>query len=113
MLKNHNFNKDNNLVFLVLFAGLEFFYAQSPHTMRGMIIGLFFFMWGIATVFANLIGVVFSKIMSVSILTCDIWYHMLLVVLAILSFILYVFVSVWYKNRLRGDIEPDLYYRRK
>lgn len=92
-------------------AGLEFFYAQSPHTMRGMMIGLFFFMWGIATVIANLIGVMFSNI-RVSVLTCDIWYHMLLVVFAILSFVVFVLVSLWYKNRLRGDIEPDRYYRR-
>ncbi len=75
-------------------------------------IGLFFFMQGISTVLANLVGVVFSNI-RVTALTCDIWYYMLLVVLAIISFIVFVCVSLWYKNRLRGDIEPDRYYRRK
>ncbi len=78
--------------------------------MRGMMIGLFFFTWGIATVIANLIIVVFSNIHIVA-LTCDIWYYILLVILSVLFFVLFILVSVWYKNRRRGDIEPDLYYR--
>lgn len=90
-------------------AGLEFFYAQSPHTMRGMMVGLFFFTWGIATLIANTMVFAFSKHTQVA-LNCGIWYFLCLVILAIITFALFVVASCWYKNRKRGDIEPDLYY---
>jgi len=76
-----------------------------------MMIGLFFLTWGIATLISNFI-VIFFSFVELSSLPCGIWYYILLVLCAVTTSITFVIASVWYKNRNRGDIKPDLYYRR-
>lgn len=90
-------------------AGLEFFYAQSPHKMRGMMIGFFFFAWGVATAMAQVFIVAFDKPSSV--LTCDFWYYLLYLCLAIFGCAAYAVLARCYRNRQRGEQESDRYYR--
>ena len=108
----------NSLIYIYIYifsfyVGLEFFYAQSPHKMRGMMIGLFFFVWGVASALAETLILMFSKIPHIGPpLTCDFWYYFMYVVYAVLAFVVYVVLACWYKNRQRGETDSDIFYRK-
>lgn len=91
--------------------GIEFFYAQSPHTMRGMMVGLFFFAWGVASTLTELTIFMFRELSLGPLLSCDIWYYLILLMVGLVGFILYVVVARRYKNRQRGEIKPERFYR--
>ena len=95
-------------------SGLEFFYAQSPHTMRGMMIGMYFFEWGLASSLANLIFLGFSSISQTKgpPVTCQMWYYLLLLIIVVAYFVIYIFVARWYQNRKRvTEQEEEVFYR--
>lgn len=92
-------------------AGLEFFYAQSPHKMRGMMVGLFFFTWGAAEGLTQVFITAFSYRRPSSPLTCDFWYYLLYLCIAILGCVAYAVLVRRYTNRQRGEQESDLFYR--
>ena len=93
-------------------TGLEFLYAQSPHKMRGMMIGLFFLAWGVATGTAQALIKIFSYTNKpASLLTCDFWYYLSYQCLAVLGFVAYAVLLRNYKNRQRGEQDSDLFYR--
>lgn len=104
----------------VLFPGLEFFYAQSPHNMRGMMIGLFFFTQGLFGTVATLILFIFSNGDAVKPLnvqdsreSCGFWYYSVFLVVVVLAVSLFCVVGRRYKNRHRGELEETMpFYRR-
>lgn len=94
-------------------AGLEFFYAQSPHTIRGLMIGLVYFSWGFSGTMANVIIGAFSLRKASSPLKCEFWYYFILLLIAIVSFLMYIFVARWYKNRKRPEEnEDEIFYNK-
>ena len=104
---------------LFLTAALEFVYAQSPHNMRAMMVGLFFWVDGISSTVAALVLFAFSYgpkqtyklYFQMSHQSCGFWYYCVLFVLGIVTFILYVFLAKCYRNRTRGDLDTERYYR--
>lgn len=89
-------------------TGYEFFYTQSPHRMRGMMIGLLFFSEG-------LIGGLLSAFQTAFITNdsnttrepCRIWYYLIILVINIIAFVAYVWVASKYKRRMRAGIEDS------
>ena len=94
-----------------MFLGLEFFYAQSPHKMRGMMVGLFFFMWGMSSAVARTMMILFSQLGTVRAMTCDFWYYLLYLLFALFGFLCYTLLARRYKNRQRGEHDSDVFYR--
>ena len=99
-------------------SALEFVYAQSPHSMRGMMVGLLFWIKGIFSTLSSLILFIFSNprwiqnlSMKTSTQSCGFWYYLIFFVLGLVTFVLYVVVSRRYQNRTRGDLEHHPYYR--
>jgi len=90
-------------------SGLEFVYAQTPYSMRGTMIGMFFFMEGLFSTLAVILLFIFSvEDISPQLSTsqsCAFWFYLILLGVAIVSFVFYVCVASWYKNRERGDTE--------
>ncbi len=44
--------------------------------------------------------------------SCGFWYYLIFLVVAIVTFAVYVAVSMWYKNRQRGELEEsEPFYR--
>jgi ABC-type amino acid transport system permease subunit len=91
-------------------------YAQSPHSMRGMMIGLFFWVDGIFSTLSAIVLFGFSindqnYSASGTHLSCGFWYYLVFVVVGIATFIPYVVFSRKYQNRTRGDVDSERYYR--
>lgn len=77
-------------------------------------IGIYFFVWGLSSALSSLILLAFSKISKSSPpgVTCQMWYYLLLLVVAVGYFVLYIFVARWYQNRKRlTEQEEEVFYR--
>ena len=48
------------MVFLFLSSALEFIYAQSPESMKGLLTGLFFFLFGIISIPSSVVFYAYS-----------------------------------------------------
>ena len=98
---------------------LEFVYAQSPHSMRAMMVGLFYLVDGISSTLAAL--VVFGFITAENSnqytrdtkMSCGFWYYSVFLVLGIVTLALYLLMATRYRNRTRGDLDMynGPYYR--
>ena len=89
---------------------LEFICAQSPHTMRGLLVGLFYLIYGIFNGVAALIILLFAKTFESYKLThhplsCGSWFYFTTAVIALVGVVIYFFISRWYKKRQRGGQE--------
>ncbi len=79
--------------------------------MRGMMIGFFFFMWGVASVITESIITIFQMRDLSGVLTCEFWYYFILLLISGVGLAVFLRVYVRYKNRERGEIIPVKYYR--
>ncbi len=104
-------------------AVYEFICAQSPYSMRGLVIGVFFFIYGLFNALVGLIIVIFAltfKSEASLLLSCGSSYSLSVLTLGILGFFFYVFIARWYKKRQRGgqyNVNPqavvEVYYEQK
>ena len=91
---------------IIIYLGLEFIYAQSPDSMKGLLTGLFYFVFG---VFAAVGITIFFKLNSSVV-------HLFYTILSVsmVGFLLYVLGAVLYRNRERptnDESEEDLLRR--
>ena len=89
----------------------EFIYAQSPHSMKGLMIGTFFALRGIFQLVGALIFM-FPFIgwnLSSPFPSCGFVYFLVNIVVALLGIVVYIWVARKYQNRQRD--EPDNVYR--
>ena len=91
---------------LVFIAVLEFLCAQSPYNMRGLIIGIFYFLYGIFSALVSLVMLIFAgafiRTSSSVVLSCGSSYTLGVVSIGIFGFVLYIFTAKRYKKRQRG-----------
>lgn len=89
----------------------EFVCAQSPYSMRGLLIGLVYFVTdGIFGAISALFLLSFAKGFSESRssshpLSCGSWYYVTTTLVAILGCLVYFMTAWWYRKRKRGDHE--------
>ena len=90
---------------LFFIATFEFIVAQSPYGMRGLILGLWFMIYGITVGFLSMVLVAFSigfKYVTFKQPSCGTSYITAVLALGCVSTLLY-FIAVWrYKMRQRG-----------
>ena len=106
-------NSLNAIGYILLYTGVyEFICSQSPHAMKGLLIGTFFAIKGVF----QLIGIViifapFTKwsLSSENHVSCGIVYYLINVAIAILGIVIYVWAARKYQYRQRD--EPDNVYR--
>ena len=82
------------LVFLTI---LEFILAQAPRSMQGLLIGLWYAYQSLAVV------VRLVSVLTLQDVHCHYWPYIVKTVLAIVSLLLYLLVSRWYKYRQRDE----------
>ena len=92
---------------LMFLSTLEFIVAQSPYSMRGLILGLFFMFYGIAVGFGSAILTIFGLIFEhidhhSSQPSCGTSYIMAVVLIGFIGGLLYAIVTRYYKDRQRG-----------
>ena len=84
---------------------LQFICAQSPHSMKGMVIGLYFAMKGISIGISSIITEqsIFSFIHQ-SFPSCGMYYYLMIIGVGVVGFLIFVFVAKRYKYRKRDEI---------
>ena len=96
-----------NASYAVLTVSLfEFIIAQSPNTIKGMLIGLYYTLrYGVAGVLVLLEDYAFRKYpTNVRVLNCGTAYSLEMTLLALLSLIIYTVVAYKYKLRERDEV---------
>jgi len=80
------------VISLIFFVALEFTYAQSPREMKGFMIGMFYFVWGLGSLVAEIILLFLTNLPIV-------------MILALFAFLLYLWLAYRYKRPDRDDDE--------
>lgn len=87
-------------------AAFEFIIAQSPYSMRGLMIGLFYAIYGLFTGLTGILVLVVAKasgpITVKGGLSCGSWFYLVTAVVGIVGIVLYIVSCAWYKKRQRG-----------
>ena len=92
------------LRYMVNVALIEFICSQSPHSMKGLLIGLSFSIKGLYVLLGSLITVIFHYSWPQSTFpSCGMAYYLLNMLFGILAISLYGYVAKRYKYRLRDE----------
>lgn len=87
----------NGLCLLLVFlTAIEFILAQAPRSMQGLLIGFWYSFQSI--------NALASTIFSTSSAGCKYPYYLVRLVIAVLSFFVFLYASVWYKGRMRQEL---------
>ena len=79
--------------------------------MRGLMIGVFFFIWGFSDTVATTLLTVFSLKKVGPPESCNFWYHLILLVIGVTTCLIYIVVARRYQNRKRPiHAENYVYY---
>lgn len=86
--------------------GLEFIYAQSPESMKGLLTGLFYCVFGIFSGVAVLVFYKFPK-STLNGTNTILWFYVIFTVIGSLGFVGYAIVAFMYVNRVRPAGGPE------
>lgn len=86
--------------------GLEFIYAQSPESMKGLLTGLFYCVFGIFSGVAVLVFYKFPK-STLNGTNTILWFYVIFTVIGLLGFVAYAIVAFMYVNRVRPAGSPE------
>ena len=103
----------DGVYYLLLATALEFIAAQSPHAMRGVLVGAFYFIVGIFFVLSVLLYIPF-RINSIwdngylgdhpPVIGCGFGYYSVCIVIAVIGFVVLLFAVRWYQYRRRDEL---------
>ena len=89
----------------------EFISPQSPHSMKGLILGMYYFITGVYQLISSVAIVLFSVLHGeLGILSSYVgclFGYLLICVIGTIGFVLFLFASRWYKYRVRQDRPYD------
>ena len=89
-----------------LIATYEFICAQSPYSMRGLLIGIFYFIYGVYTGVMAIVlmtfALAFKNHTSNSVLSCGSSYFVAVIGIGVVGLVAYIIVAKWYTKRQRG-----------
>ena len=89
---------------VVIYAALnEFICSQSPHSMKGMLLGLSFAIRGVSEFLAVVLILPFSYIPG-SFPSCGVYYYIMSIAVWIIAFIGYLYVAKKYRYRQRDEL---------
>ena len=107
LLLPHTFNALGNTFFYP--SAYAFICAQSPHAMKGLLIGTFFTIKGIFQLTGALISLSFQKWNKSFIMSCGSIYFLVNIIFSLIGLVAYACVARKYRYRQRD--EPDNIYR--
>ena len=90
----------NMLIYVALF---EFICSQSPHSMKGLLIGLAYAIKGLFQVIAALLALPFALAMDNTHISCGVSYYIMNAGVGVVTVLVYVWVSRKYKYRERDE----------
>ena len=86
--------------FIVLFVSLQFTVAQSPGTMRGLMVGVWYGSIFIMIILSYVVYIPFTQVHS----NCTLYYHIMVSVCIVTTIILYGLLARRYKLRTRNEV---------
>ena len=91
---------------LVDTTALEFISAQSPHSMKGLLVGVFFAIKGLLQFLGSIIIIPLSlkQTWGASIISCGFIYFFFICVVGLIGFVLFLVAAKKYKYRKRDDV---------
>ncbi len=97
-------------LFLVIVSSLEFTLAQSPKSMRGMMIGLWYASLGIGKFVDRTLSVPFEKYVEHNVLCkgliAALYAIIVSLIIAVIVIVIFIPFAKWYKFRIRENIVP-------
>ena len=90
----------NMLIYIALY---EFICSQSPHSMKGLLIGLLYALKGLFKLTAALLVLPFALAMDNTHISCGVSYYIMNAGVGVVSVLVYVWVSRKYKYRERDE----------
>ena len=92
---------------LVTVTIFEFISAQSPHSMKGLLLGMYYLITGVYQFISSIAIVPFSvlrgELAISSYVGCLFGYLLLICVIGTIGYVLFLFASRWYRCRARED----------
>ena len=91
---------------LLMATALEFISAQTPHTMKGVMVGMLFMLRGISQLLSSIFILPFSARVwrhKHSVISCGFGYFLLTVAIAIIGLACYIHSACKYRYRVRGE----------
>ena len=88
---------------LIYIGSLEFICSQSPHSMKGMLIGLWYAVKGLFELLATLLVLPFLSWKYNSFPSCGFVYYLVNIVIGVFALTVYVCVARRYKKRERDE----------
>ena len=103
-------------IFISLF---EFVCAQTPFSMKGLIIGLSCSVLGVSTALSGATLTTWTHAWSppVTYPTCAFWFYLFIIVVTVVGLVMFGIVAKWYKKRERDELfeeqrfVEDFYYK--
>lgn len=95
---------------LVTVTIFEFISAQSPHPMKGLILGMYYFITGVYQFISSVAIVPFSvlhRVLAILYVGCLFGYILLVCVIGTFGLVLFLVASRWYRCRVREDQPYD------
>ena len=86
--------------FIILFVSLQFTVAQSPGTMRGLMVGIWYGSIFISAIVSYVVYIPFTQVHS----NCILYYHIVMSVCIVTTIILYGLLAKCYKLRTRNEV---------
>ena len=91
---------------LLMATALEFISAQTPHTMKGVMVGMLFMIRGTSQLLSSLLVLPFSAPVwrhDHSVISCGFGYLLLTIVIAIIGLVCFARSACKYRYRVRGE----------
>ena len=109
--RNFNFNLFSfqltlsSLSRMLIYTGVfEFICSQSPHSMKGLIIGVFYAIRGLYQVLAALLVLPYSYGGTLKPLSCEFYFYLVNTVIGLVAVLVYVWVAKRYRYRVRDEL---------
>ena len=91
----------NMLIYVALY---EFICSQSPHAMKGLLIGLSFALRGVCDMFSSLAILLFSSVHHLAFPSCGMLYYLVNIAVGVVGVLVYSCVARGYKYRVRDEV---------
>ena len=87
---------------LIYTAVFEFICSQSPHSMKGLLIGVLYAIRGLYQLVATFLVVPFTALPN-QLVSCGCWYYTMNVVIGVVALLVYMCVAKRYRYRVRDE----------
>ena len=87
---------------LIYTAVLEFICSQSPHSMKGLLIGVLYAIRGLYQLVATLFVLPFA-FLPIHPISCGFWYYLMNIVIGVVALLVYMCVAKRYRYRERDE----------